>query len=124
MNDTEPAPQERLALPPGCERPPRPDEELKQIAVDLHAGKIYTSQHLKDPNLMGSVFMPLALMSLEDHIRLIANGETVMFEYMHKAGPLMVNDHPGFFSMQCLTDTEWRKVLDYWRAIEKAVAGV
>ena len=37
------------------------DEELKKVAEDLHAGRIFSDRHIEDPHDLRMVFMVLAL---------------------------------------------------------------
>lgn len=98
------------------ETPGKTDEELRQIAVDIYDGKIFTSQHLSESeqNLMPMVFMPLALMDRETFKSLSEVG--MVYEYLDKAGPRSVNGCPSFFSMHTLTSDETVKVNDFFES--------
>jgi len=105
---------------------PKTDEELKQIAQDLWAGKIYTDRHIPEqemPYALATVFMPLALMHPDDREKLFTgeNKPTLIYEYLDKAGPRSVNGMPGFFSFHCLNEEETERMFRYYTAIQEAM---
>ncbi len=99
------------------------DEELKQIAIDFKAGRIFSTQHkplnenLKD---IMYVFMPLAFMTPQQHEALAAENPVVMYEYLDQASPRGFNGMPSFFSFQHLNSDEWNKVVDYHKKLDAA----
>jgi hypothetical protein len=102
----------------------RTDEELKQIAADLHAGKIFTDRHLRDLSELQMVFMVLAFMDEAAIKDMEARKVNMIFEYLDKAGPRSVNGMPTFFSCQTATEEEVAKIHAYWKAIKEAVDSV
>ncbi len=75
------------------------EKDLKQIAVDLAEGKIFSNFHLRDQNDLTGTFMVMLFME-PDQLKKLADEEIMfIYEYMDKANPLSVNGMPTFFSM-------------------------
>lgn len=102
----------------------RTNEELKQLAQDIHAGRIFTDRHLNGAELLGSVFLPLSFMDEAALTRMQETKVGMIFEYRDKAGPRSINGYPIFFSCQTATEEEAAKIWDYHRAIKEAVDSV
>lgn len=100
---------------------PRSEEELKQIALDIHAGKIYTSQHLKRAEDVRLVFMAAMLSGPEYPDWLEGNNIAVFYEHMENASPRSVNGCPMFLGHKHLSRDEWTTVLDKLKKIEEAL---
>lgn len=90
----------------------RPPDQLVQIALDLHRGRIYSNLHLPEGMFASEVFIPLALLDQEQFDRLVQDPPGLVFEYMHKANEWAVNDLPQFFSVQMLSKEDAVKVFD------------
>ncbi len=97
-------------------------DELKQIAVDLFHGKLFTDRHIpkNEPNGMLMVFMPLGLMEPKDLKKLQDDPPGMIFEYINKAGPRSINGLPGFFSFQMLSQDDTKTVLEMYKKLEEA----
>lgn len=93
---------------------PKTHEELRQLAVDIVSGLVFTSAHFRDDveleNLLQMVFMPLIFMSKEDIEELRANDIHIIYEYYSKAGPRGINGKPIFMSCGMLDRKDARKV--------------
>jgi hypothetical protein len=100
------------------------DEDLKKLADDIRAGRVFTSAHLSpgEERLLPSVFMPLAFMSAEQRRPL--QGAGLAYEYLDRAAPRSINGCPMFFSVRFLNVADTSKVFAIVRAIDAAVAGV
>jgi hypothetical protein len=90
--------------------------ELKQLAIDLVEGKVFTSNHLcaeGREDMISSIFMPLALGALsgmpEEELKQLG----MVYEYLDKAGPIAVNGFPTFMSCGLLTLNDARKMMDF-----------
>lgn len=109
------------------ERPRRTDEELKQIAVDLLARRIFTDRHFRSDeewdSMVGSVFMVINFMSRETREDL-AKHCAMIFEYLDKASSRGVNGYPSFMSMQIIRKDEIERLMQYYEALKTAQAGV
>lgn len=96
------------------------DEELKQIAQDIHKGLIFSIGHIENPADTPSVFMPLHFMS-DEAIGDLAKKEPFIYEYLDKASPRSVNGLPVFISFQYLVKEETKKMNGYYNKIKQAV---
>jgi hypothetical protein len=115
------------------------DEELKQIAIDIHAGRIFTDRHCKDFQEVTQVFMPLIfvgyvekaegeddgdylLRKAQSNIMVEDLKKAVMFyEYMDKASPMGINGLPVFMSFHYLDKEEFEKMNVYFKKINEAI---
>lgn len=99
------------------------DEEVKRLAVDLHAGRIFCDRHLDQVEELGEVFVILALMDRPDLQSLhdMLGPQGMVYEYTDKAGPMAINGHPCFFSAKFLNSEDAERVLDKYRSIKEAV---
>ena len=97
------------------------EEDLKQLALDMHKGLIFTDTQIGQPNMLAMVFMPLAFMSVDkkwvDQVGLI-------YEYLDKAGPRSVNGMPTFMSMRIVPKTDLPLLIEYVKKYEKAEKAV
>ena len=100
------------------------DEELKQIALDLHHGRIFSDRHCSTLEDVKSSFMVLAFMEQEHLKKMEEDQVDFIYEYLSEAGPMSVNGRPCFFSMRLLTKPESQKMFDYYEKIKKAVESV
>jgi len=102
---------------------PYSDEQLKQIAQDLWAGKIFSNLHIRDwAGDAFMVFMPLVFMNqfqLDDMKKKEVN---FIYEYISNATPTAVNGMPTFFSMRMLTKPDTKRMMKYYEAIKEAMA--
>lgn len=106
--------------------PDRTPEELKTIAADLAAGRIFADRHLgeEDWHLFPSVFMPFAFMDQAQRQAFVEAKPGMVFEYLDKAGPRSINGYPAFFSMQVLSEEQTAEVFRLMAAIREAVEAV
>ncbi len=103
---------------------PKTDEQIKEIAQKLQAGHIYTSEHIKQGDEVGLVFMAFAL-SGPDHADWMQENEiAVLYQDLDKAAPRSINGMPCFFSHQLLTLAEWKRVQETAQKIQEAVDSV
>lgn len=99
------------------------DEELKQIAKDLWAGKIFSDRHIPpgDSHMMLSVFMPFVFMDKKTLKDMQREKIDFVYEYLDKAGPRAINGMPMFMSCRILTKPETKKMFEYYEKF-KAMA--
>lgn len=100
------------------------DEELKQIARDLHTGKIFCDRHCPSPEAVSQVFMILNFLNEEQLKDFEAKEFDFFYEYLDKAGPVAVNGLPSFFSIRCLNKTDSARMFDYYNKIKAALEAV
>jgi len=103
------------------------DDELKQLARDIHAGHVFTSNHVPFPIETGPdaawasevqmIFMPLRLADQKALDEMKALDVRLFYEYLDKAGPRSINGYPQFMSMGIVTGEEWPKLQTYLRAL-------
>lgn len=98
----------------------RTGDELKQIAIDLHHGKIYCDQHIPQGESIATAFMVLAFMDAPAIQQLQDDPPGMIYEYLDKAGPRSVNGMPCFFSMQMLSQSDAKIVCDTANKIRDA----
>lgn len=101
----------------------RTDDELKQLARDLHAGRIFTDQHLRpgeDPAILTRIFMPLLFMNSEQWSAFKESDPAVIFEYLSEAGPREINGYPIFMSFKSLGQEEWAAIGGYYKKLKEA----
>jgi len=93
--------------------PKKTELELKQIALDINKGLIYTDRHIPKSELehgaLGSVFIPLLFIDQDTRDTLKDVG--MIYEYLSEAGPRSCNGMPGFFSFHFLDKEDTLKVL-------------
>jgi hypothetical protein len=99
--------------------PSRTREELRQLALDWLAGKLFTDHHCRADDLP-LAFMPLALMKPSQIAELQGSDLGLIFEYVDKAGPRGINGMPFFFSMQILNRADAQVVMDLAKRLQVA----
>lgn len=108
----------------------RTDEELKQIAKDLYAGKIFTDRHLKqhEMSMLNFVFMPLAFLNEKEKEEFRATAKAgqfgLIYEYIDKALPRSINGLPMFTSMRLLSKDDTEKVNEYYESVVKVMEDI
>jgi hypothetical protein len=101
---------------------PKTDAELRQIAMDIYHGHIFTDRSIRnkdDLNLLSMIFMPLALMGKEGADQMIERKVSMVYEYLDRAGPRSVNGYPTFMSMKYLTEDEVQRLVPIFERYEK-----
>ena len=101
-------------LPPPTRPREKTDEELRQLCIDMYAGRIFSNFHCDSPRDVGMVFMPIGLGGLD------AETEPAMiYEYLDKAGPRSINGMPGFFSCNILNRADFEAWRPMYQEYEK-----
>lgn len=100
------------------------DEDIKKLADDIYKGLVFTDRHIKNPDDIHRVFIPLTLMKEEQIEEFKANPPGMIYEYMEKAGPMSINGMPIFFSFRFLNQEDSKKVFDKYNKIKEAVEKV
>lgn len=100
--------------------PKRTQEELKQIAIDINAGRIFTNLHAPE-DMWNSIFMPLVFMGVDQILEMIADMPGLMYEYLSEAGPRSINGYPCFFSVNMLDIEDTKIVIEYIGKLEAAL---
>lgn len=90
---------------------PKTDDEIKEIALGLLANRYFTSPQVDtNPDLMRTIFMPLAFCKAEHLTQMVEQNINFIYEEYAKAGPASMNGYPTFFSMQLLNVDDCKKV--------------
>lgn len=96
--------------------------KLKDLALDIHKGRVFTSVHLPDANHITMVFFPLVLAGAPFIEQLRRNPPGLYYEYMKNALPRSVNGCPTFTSVHMLGQAETRLLWRYMRQLEEMEA--
>lgn len=102
----------------------RTDDELKQLAWSIVAGRVYTDRHLPEGHPASMVFMILAFLSAEQRQSLIAREPVLIYEYLSEAGERSGNGQPMFLTCNFVYAPEWPKLREYIEAYVVAKASV
>lgn len=97
------------------------DDNLKKLAVDLRAGKIFTDRDVSPPDAIGMVFMPIVFMEMP---KKEAEQVGLIYEYLDKAGPRSINGMPIFPSCRLLSKEDLTILCEYMKKLEQAERGV
>lgn len=101
---------------------PKTEEEIKQLALDIHAGKVYTDRHCGNISEISMVFMPLAFglgLDPEDEKKI-----GLVYEYMDQAGPRSINGKPTFSSMRFLDTNDTNRVSEKLERIKDVLGDI
>ncbi len=88
------------------------DDDLRAFVLGYCDGRIFTSYDLVargHEDLLGQVFMPLALGALAGWSREDLNQIGVLWEECSRAGPLAVNGDPMFVSFNIMHSDDWER---------------
>ena len=91
------------------------DEQLRQLCIDIYAGKVFTDRHCNSPQDIGMVFMVVGLGGLNND-----DEPEMIYEYLDKAGPRSVNGMPMFMSVNVMNRADFRAWLPMYIEYEKA----
>ena len=97
------------------------DKELRELAISLYKGEIFTDRHLRKNDNIGSTFVPLMLLDQETIDDWKTNPPGLIYEFMKKASPIGINGNPIFFSMRLLTVEDTKKLFEYHENIIKTI---
>ncbi len=93
--------------------PSKTDEELRNLAIDFRAGRIFTDRDVQDPMMLGMVFMVFLFVDGPLRKALQANPPGLIYEYYSKAGYRSINGMPTFLSVNMLSREQTKKVSGY-----------
>ena len=100
----------------------RSREELKEVALGMKGGYVFTDRHISKDELdmLPSIFMPIRLISQEQLDEIIENlGDNgLIYEFISEAGPICINGYPIFMSMHTLTPEEYKTMLSIWEELD------
>jgi hypothetical protein len=90
--------------------PAKTDEEIRQLALDLLHGRIFTDRHCPDAESIRYVFMVFPFLDGDALDQLRDDPPGLVYEYLDKAGPRSINGLPSFFSMNTLSQADTERV--------------
>lgn len=88
-----------------------PEDRLRAMVFDILEGRVFTS-HQCDPDLLSSVFMPIAFGCLADYPKEDIEQLGTIYEYMQEAGPRSINGFPMFFSCRFIHRDDWKIIAE------------
>lgn len=97
----------------------RTDKELRELALGIFSGTVFTDRHVQDPDDIPSVFMGLQLMAPENVKEFRKLKPVMIFEEMSKAGTHSFNGMPMFLSFQYMRQEEVDRVNGFLRELKE-----
>lgn len=88
-------------------------KDKKKFVMDFASGMIFTSQMLPKESLqqiIGSVFMPVALGGLDGLDEDDLKNLVFVWEYTSEAAPRNINGYPMFFSCKLMHIDDWADI--------------
>lgn len=104
--------------------PSRPVEELNKLAKDIATNLVFTSNHIRDNHLTGSIFMPLILGAMSNFSEEGIKSVGMVYEYFDKAGPRAINGYPMFMSCAFLNQKDTEYVWEKYNKIKSVLDAV
>lgn len=103
----------------------RNDREIKELALNIYRGDIFTSLQVResDTYLLSSIFMPLMFMDQEQIDKMKEHKAYMLYASMSDAGPRSINGYPIFMSMNYIDEEDCKKVFEKYEAMKKAIDG-
>lgn len=99
------------------------NEGIKKLAVDINAGRVFTSQHCKR-NEVRRVFPVLMFSERKELDRMVKDNIVVVYEYLDQAAPMSANGLPIFFGARLLDKQDWKRLVACIKALKAAVKNV
>lgn len=95
--------------------------QMREVVLGLADSRIFTNHHIPagQENMVGIIFMPLALGGLIGKTDEELDNIGAVWEYYDKAGPREINGFPVFGSMHFINMADWLKITEaYDKEIE------
>lgn len=87
------------------------DDEIRQFVLDYCDGQLFTSHDVKEPKMVLSVFMPLALGAFSSYNPESLKQIGLFYEHRSKAGYWAINGCPTFSSVRILHKDDWARAI-------------
>lgn len=102
---------------------PRTPEQIKEIALQLYRGEIFTSNHsaVQSSEALAGVFMILQMGAFKDWTQQEVDEIGMLYEHMDKAMPRSMNGLPMFMSVRFLDKKDAEAVLEIYKKIKEGV---
>lgn len=95
------------------------DKELKELAIGIYAGTIFTDRHVSESSDLGHVFMPIVFGAFSEATEEEIDKVGLIYEHINEAGSRSFNGLPMFFSMKIIRKEDAKKVFDYYGEYKK-----
>lgn len=94
--------------------------EIRELALGARSGTIFGSWmlHESDQNLLGSVFMPLMLMSEIEHKKLLRDEVVHFYGRISDAAERSINGYPMFFAFSCINKEDCERLSAAMKALD------
>jgi len=94
------------------------DKEIKELALELYRGEIFTSLQLRDlESELSMVFMPLRFMD-EIAIKILVESKVGMFyAKMNQAAPRCINGLPVFFGVSYINEDDTDRLMKKYNKV-------
>jgi hypothetical protein len=105
---------------------PMPEEKVREIALGIFKGTIFTSLQLPEdqPDLLPMVFMPLALMDKDTFAAFMAKKPCLIYGNMKDTFPRSINGYPMFSTFGHANREDTDRIVAKYNEIKSAVEGV
>jgi hypothetical protein len=87
---------------------PATDDELREFVDGVLSGRIFTSEQC-EPEMLGTVFMPIALGCFAGVPREQLETIGVLYAPISEASPVAVNGYPTFFGFNVMLRQDWQR---------------
>lgn len=105
--------------------PSQPPEKLSQLARDIAQNLVFTSDYVQDTNILGCVFVPIAMGAFNDLNKSQLEDIGLIFEYYNASmGGRAINGYPIFFSCQYLNREDTEIVKEKVRKIKNLIGQI
>lgn len=102
---------------------PKTEEELKEIALGVMSGTIFTSANLSERETT-LVFMALALADQATLDQMQRDEITLIYEHIRNALPRSVNGMPMFTSFYMLNKSDHHRLVEMVQKLQSAIDAV
>lgn len=94
-------------------------EQIDELAKRIYRGEVFTSDQLKNPGLLGMVFLPLAFMGEEAKAKMAEEKPAMFWAPMSAAFPRSINGYPMFGEVHLVNEEDRQKVWARVKEIEE-----
>ncbi len=105
---------------------PKSNEELKEIALGMMGGSIFSSDHLleNEADLIGMVFMGVTLLEPIHREKMRSDNITFFYQDMNEALPRAINGRPCFMNFKMLNQADRERMHAIRERLQAAIEAV